>query len=114
VKLALQSSKILVASRSVDFRKSLDGLCALIIEELKDDPADGIYVFYNAARNRVKIIGYHRNGFVMFYKRLDSGKFFVERNVDKIRINKQQLDWLLLGVNWRLFSEKNVKFNAYF
>jgi transposase len=114
MKLYLQADKILIANKAIDFRRAINGLCALITEDMQSNPTDGVYIFYNKARNRVKIIGYHNNGFVMIYKRLDKGKFFVEQSNDKISINRQQLDWLLIGVDWKLLSKRNTKYNAYF
>lgn len=113
MKIYLQADKIFIANKAVDFRKSLDGLCALISEEIKENPAEGVYIFYNRHRNRLKIIGRHNNGFMMLYKRLEEGKFFVERWEDKMRINRQQLEWLLLGANWKLLSESKCKFHTY-
>jgi transposase len=113
MKIYLQADKIFIANTAIDFRKSLDGLCALISEDIREDPTEGIYIFYNRSRNRLKVIGRHTNGFIMLYKRLDEGKFFVEQSGDKIRINRQQLDWLLLGANWKLLSENKCKYNTY-
>jgi transposase len=114
MKIYLQADKILIANKFVDFRCSINGLCALIASDLESNPADGVYIFYNKARNKVKVIGYHNNGFMMIYKRLDKGKFFVEQGSNKIRINRQQLDWLLIGVDWKLLTNKNTKYNTYF
>lgn len=113
MKIYLEDQKIYVANKATDFRRSLDGLCALVAEEMQSNPAEGIYVFYNKDRNRIKIISYHKNGFIMIYKRLDRGKFFVEQKETKICINRQQLDWLLLGVNWKILSNKKHEFNTY-
>lgn len=113
MKIYLDTGKIYIASKATDFRKSLDGLCALVVEEIKENPAEGMYIFYNKKGNRVKIVGYHKNGFVMVYKRLDSGKFFVEQTESKTHINRQELNWLLLGVDWKLLSNKKGEFNTY-
>lgn len=66
-----KTEKIWLWSEAVDFRKSVDGLCAVIAGKLKDNPGDGLYIFYNRARNRLKILGWHGNGFILVYKRLD-------------------------------------------
>ena len=43
--------RVLVATRPVDFRKGIDGLCALVQEALRSDPYSGvIYVFRSNAR----------------------------------------------------------------
>jgi transposase len=114
MKLYIQAEKILVANQAVDFRRALDGLCAAVKEWMNEDPSEGIYVFYNKNRNRVKIISRHTNGFILIYKRLDRGKFFVEQTEDKIKISRQQLDWLLLGADWKLLSKEQVKYKNYF
>ena len=104
MKIAMQSDKIFIASRAVDFRRGIDGLCALVIEDLKQNPNSGIYIFYNRSFNKVKILGWHNNGFVLVYKRLECGKFFVRTNGEKLQINSDQLNWLLIGVDWKLLS----------
>ncbi|NOR68845.1 MAG: IS66 family insertion sequence element accessory protein TnpB [Methylomarinum sp.] len=101
MEIALQSEKIYIANKPVDFRKSIDGLSALVIEDLQKEPNKGIYIFYNKSLNRIKVLGWHRNGFVMIYKRLESGKFFVRYNNDAdLQINSEQLNWLLIGLDW--------------
>jgi transposase len=114
MQIALQEGKILLANKAVDFRKSVNTLCTYIIEEMKDEPGKGIYIFYNKNLDRVKILGWHRNGFVLIYKRLEEGKFFIHNKVDNLAINSAQLNCLLIGVDWKLLSEKECKFNAYF
>jgi len=97
--------KVLVYRDVVDFRKSIDGLCALVAEELGENPTDGLYVFCNRGRNRLKILGWHGNGFILLYKRLEKGRFFVEKSADKIAITKEQLLWLTSGFDWELMSD---------
>jgi transposase len=112
MEIALQSEKIFIANNAIDFRKSIDGLCALIVE-MRKEPNKGIYIFYNKSFDRLKILGWHRNGFVMLYKRLESGKFFVCGNTN-LQINSEQLNWLLIGVDWKLLSNQECKINTYF
>ena len=104
MKIDLQSEKIFIANKAVDFRRGIDGLCTLVVEELQQNPGNGIYIFYNKHLNKVKIIGWHNNGFIMVYKRLAKGKFFVRNIVDNLEINSEQLNWLLLGTDWRLLT----------
>ncbi|MNR32388.1 IS66 Orf2 like protein [compost metagenome] len=55
--------------KPVDFRKSIDGLAALV-ELAVFDPV--LFVFLNKARNRVKILYWGRNGFCLWLKRLQA------------------------------------------
>ena len=60
----------------VDFRKSIDGLSALVEQELKLDPfGSALYVFVNRQRNKIKVLYWHRNGFCLWLKRLEAEKF---------------------------------------
>ena len=50
----------------VNFRKSIDGLSALVEQELKRDPfGSALYVFVNRHRNKIKVLYWHRNGFCL-------------------------------------------------
>lgn len=114
MEITLQSEKIYIASKAVDFRKSIDGLATAVIEETQKDPVEGIYIFYNKSFNRLKILGWHRNGFALIYKGLESGKFFVHCDDNNLRINSEQLNWLLIGLDWKLLSGGECKVNTYF
>ncbi len=59
-----------------DMRKSFDGLCGLVTASLKRDPLSGeVFVFINRRRTHIKLLVWDRNGFVLFYKRLERGSF---------------------------------------
>ena len=81
-------------------RKSFDGLCGLIRSELGADPLSGsLFVFVNRRRNMVKLIYWDRDGFAIWFKRLEKGSF----NLPDIasfdgRIDRLQLTLLLEGV----------------
>ncbi len=67
---------IFVRPGSTDFRKSVDGLASLTQEVLRHSPMSGnLYVFCNRQRNRLKVLYWEQNGFCLWYKRLDEGKF---------------------------------------
>jgi transposase len=114
MEIALRSEKIYIANKPVDFRKSIDGLCAIVAEEMQQEPGNGVYIFYNKYLDRVKVLGWHRNGFVLLYKRLESGKFFVRVDTDNLQINSDQLNMLLIGINWQLLSSVECKINTHF
>lgn len=114
MQIALKSEQIFIADKPIDFRKAIDGLCALIVEDMQQKPGDGIYVFYNKDFNRIKILGWHKNGFMLVYKRLEKGKFFVNFIDGVLQIDAAQLGWLLAGADWRLLADINCTYNAYF
>lgn len=70
------SVRVLVATRPVDFRKGMDGLAALVPEELKADPFSGvIYVFRAKRADRVKLLFWDGTGVCLPAKRLEGSKF---------------------------------------
>jgi transposase len=114
MEITIHSEQIFISNKPVDFRKSIDGLCSLVIEDMQRKPGNGVYIFYNKNLNRIKVLGWHRNGFAVIYKRLESGRFFVRACKDNIKIDAEQLNWLLTGIDWRLMRPIECKNNTYF
>ena len=68
--------KVYLYPKPVDFRKSIDGLSALVELDIKVAVFDPVlFVFLNKPRNRVKILYWERNGFCLWLKRLESERF---------------------------------------
>lgn len=103
MQLQLYGKQIFIYRKPVDFRQSLDGLSALVTMEIKRNPQEGIYLFYNRYRDKLKCLSWHKNGFILLYKRLEQGKFdFKFNKIDGvIEINIQELSWLLAGLPWK-------------
>ena len=109
MKLQITSKQIWLAQAPVDFRKAIDGLCAEVADNFQKE---SIYIFYNKARNKLKILGWHGNGFVLLYKRLPKGRFTVSQ--EEV-LNEQQLSWLLAGLNWEQMSNfGELKFDSFY
>ena len=61
---------------AIDFRKSIGGLSALVEQELGLNPfGDALYLFINRRRDKLKALYWHRNGFCLWYKRLEAERF---------------------------------------
>ena len=68
--------KVYLYPKPVDFRKSIDGLAALVELDIKVAVFDPVlFVFLNRPRNRVKILYWERNGFCLWLKRPESERF---------------------------------------
>ncbi len=97
-----RTSQILFSAAHVDFRKSFDGLCGVIRNDLDADPLDGtLFVFYNRRRDRVKVLVWDSDGFWLHYKRLEKGTFEVPQIIqgqNRITMSKVELELLLNGV----------------
>lgn len=101
--LVIRSPSIYVAQMPIDFRLGINGLCGIIQGYFKTNPTEGLYVFYNRRRNRLKLLVWHHNGFMLIYKQLAHGQFpfvFSEKS-DTLRLHEKQLQGLLLGLDWQ-------------
>ena len=74
MQLQLYGKKMWLYRSSIDFRGSIDKLSYLISNNLKQNPQAGIYLFFNRGRDKIKGLSWHKNGFVLFYKRLETGR----------------------------------------
>ena len=94
---------VYVCTEAVDFRKQINGLAALVQEELELDPfSEQLFVFTNARRNRCKILYWERSGFVLWQKRLERERFYWPRaEGGLVTLNGQELNWLLDGFDLR-------------
>ena len=70
------SVKIWLAVEPVDMRKGFDGLTTIARDEWKRDPHSGhLFAFVGRRRDRIKILFWDHGGFVLYYKRLENGRF---------------------------------------
>ncbi len=98
--------KIYLACGSTDLRKSIDGLAILVQTSLKLDPFEkALFVFCNRRKDKLKILHYD-NGFWLYYYRLETGSFKWSMTPEEaIKIDKNELSWLLKGYELRLISK---------
>jgi transposase len=92
--------KVYLACGSTDLRKSIDGLAVLVKEEFKLDPfSTCLFVFCNRARDKIKILQWEHNGFWLYYRRLERGKFkWPADSSESMSITYRELRWLLDGL----------------
>ena len=110
------SHRVFLSTRPVDFRKAHDGLCAVVRDQFRDDPFTGdLFVFFNGAKDRVKLLVWDRNGFWLLYKRLEKGTFPFDVKEDGVRveIERAQLSMLLEGMDWKS-AKKSSRFASAF
>jgi transposase len=97
--------KIYVSLQTIDARKNIDGLCALVHDYFTDNPQSGnLFIFFNKARDKVKMLWWDANGFVLHYKRLEKGRFVLPKlsSVEKLELSQTQLYGLLAGLDFSL------------
>ena len=105
---SVSGNKIFLAKGSTDMRKSIDGLAATVQLCFALDPFSScLFVFCNKSRDKLKILRWDHNGFWLYYRRLEKGKFQWPdaNNGATLSINSRQLNWLLDGLS---IDQKNA------
>lgn len=93
--------RVYLACGSTDLRKSIDGLAALVSQTFRLDPfAPALFVFCNRKRDKLKILHWDHNGFWLYYRRLERGRFQWPPVTDRqtLTVTRRQLQWLLDGL----------------
>ena len=95
------NEQVYLARGSTDLRKSIDGLAVLVKEGFELDPfSPSLFVFCNRQRDKLKILTWEHNGFWLYYRRLERGKFQWPAKSDStpMTISRRELRWLLDGL----------------
>lgn len=93
-------------------RKQIDGLVAIVAGVMKQNVMSGmLFVFINKRRDKLKILTWEKNGFIVWYKRLEQQKFEwpTRHGEDVLTLTGAQLNWLLDGYDvWRMKPHKTL------
>jgi transposase len=85
-------------------RKSFDGLAAIVKNSFLKNPLDGtLFVFINRAADRMKILYWDRDGYALWYKRLEAGRFrlpvaMMSDGKQVVMVSAAQLAMILEGI----------------
>ena len=96
------SVRIYLATDATDMRKGHDGLAALVTARGQDVYSGHLFVFLSRRRDRVKLLWFDAGGFVLWYKRLEQGRFRMPRvppDAAAVALDAGQLAMLLDGVD---------------
>jgi len=95
------STRVYLAPGVTDMRKAINGLSLLVADQLEQEPLSGhLFGFCNRKRDMVKILYWDRNGFCLWHKRLEQGRFPWPASVeDVLAIRGYELGWLLDGLS---------------
>jgi transposase len=96
-------TRIWLAAGVTDMRRGFDGLAAIVQEKLTADPFAGhVFVFRGRRGDLVKLLWWDGDGFCLFAKRLERGRFIWPQAADgSVHLTKAQLSMLLEGIDWR-------------
>jgi transposase len=107
--IGAETACVYLACGSTDLRKSIDGLAAVVSQSFALDPfSTSLFVFCNRDRDKLKILYWDHNGFWLYYRRLERGRFrWPATPADASQsaahpsvaiVDRRQLQWLLDGL----------------
>ena len=100
MKLFVDPPQVYLHRDFVDFRKSINGLAAIVEADMALPLMSGaLFVFCNKGKDKLKILYLDNTGFALWYKRLEKGKFKwpSKLSTSKYSLSAQQFEWLLSG-----------------
>lgn len=114
--LVPQDFSIYIYNARVDFRKSIDGLSGIVIEQMGLDLyKKALFVFFNRRRDKVKILFWDRSGFIIIYKRLEEERFYLPKKLSDpvLNIDRTQFEWLFEGYDiWKMKPHRELKYSS--
>ncbi len=100
------STRIFVCTKPTDMRRSFNGLFGMVQSLLQQDPLSGhLFIFRSRAGDFIKIFWFDLDGFAIYAKKLEIGKFsfpdikFVNGEYAPIEIERADLMMLLHGID---------------
>ncbi len=107
--------KVYLHRAPIDMRRGRNGLAALVREGMQQDPfaAQALYVFVGRRYDALKILSWDRNGFAVWWKKIESDeKFHWPRMLqeDLITLTAEQLYWLLDGYDVWSAPHRMIRF----
>ena len=100
--------KIYLCQQATDMRKSFDSLAMQVQCVIKQDPLSGyLFVFRNKRGNSLKLLYWDRDGYAIWYKRLEKGTFNIPANIpDDYQLEHHQLSMMLAGMDFTKIQRK--------
>lgn len=97
----LSAENIYIVCGHTDMRKSIDGLAAIVQQQYKLDLfSSSAFLFCGRRRDRLKVLLWEADGFLLLYKRLEDGKFNWPRSEHEVRnLTREQYIWLMQGLS---------------
>lgn len=92
----------------VDMRNGFDGLAGIVRNYLQKDPGSGaVFIFLNKSLTHVKLLYWDGDGFAMFYKRLERGRYSLPvHHAPAKELKREELMMLLEGLSFTGIKQK--------
>jgi transposase len=98
-----QGTRIWLAVEATDMRCGFDRLAERVRAVIHQDPhGDSLFIFRSRRGDRLKVLTWDRDGFVLWYKRLESGVFKLPRvtpGTHSVELRASELAMILDGID---------------
>jgi len=102
--------RVYLCTSTTDMRKGFDTLAVLVRDGLGYDPLSGhLFLFVGRRRDRLKILYWDRDGYALWYKRLEKGTFRMpaaKADTTSIELKASELAMLLEGIDLRSIKRR--------
>lgn len=101
MRISSPSQPVYLAAGPTDLRGSIEALALKVSHVFRLDPFSRAYfVFCNRAKNKLKILVWEHNGFWLYYKRLEKGRFYwPDTDRAPVLLSGRELNWILDGLS---------------
>ncbi len=104
-----RAQRIFIAVGYTDLRQGIDGFVTLVQNTFHMNPqASTLFMFCGRRSDRIKALFWDGDGYILLYKRLETGRYQWPRNEIELKeLTMQQFRWLMEGLN--IYQKKVIQ-----
>lgn len=104
-----KAEHVYIAIGYTNMKLGIDGLASLVANQFQTNPqVNSLFLFCGRKKDRIKGLYWDNDGFILLYKRLESGRYQWPRTESELKeLTAQQFRWLLEGLN--IYQEKAIQ-----
>lgn len=108
-----ESNRIMMSQHPSDMRIGVNGMCGKVRSAGLNPTSGDVFIFVGKTRNVMKILHWERGGYVMYYKRLEQGRFhpriFLRETFGFRSIRWDELVLLIEGISPRVTRRRRYE-----
>jgi transposase len=95
------ATRVFVATGATDMRLGFDGLYALVVGQLKEDPRTGhLFLFSNKRRDRMKALFFDGNSLWVCARRMEKGRMHWPSSAEgRVQLTREEFALLIGGID---------------